>query len=137
MNVFWTRCSTAIAQLLSGDPQLWGIVGVSLSVSASALLIALLPALSTRFMLAYFRFPGRWAAISVLNSLLAVTTVVVGPPHLHLIPRSPYFIKILKSEALSSLILKCRRYVLSFPYLNNEILKISVLPSAVWTRLSL
>ncbi len=43
MNVFWTRCSTAIAQLLSGDPQLWGIVGVSLSVSASALLIALLP----------------------------------------------------------------------------------------------
>ena len=61
MNVFWTRCSTAIAQLLSGDPQLWAIVGVSLSVSASALLIALLPALSTRFMLAYFRFPGRWA----------------------------------------------------------------------------
>ena len=60
MNVFWTRCSTAIAQLLSGDPQLWGIVGVSLSVSASALLIALLPALSTRFMLAYFRFLGRW-----------------------------------------------------------------------------
>ena len=76
MNYFWTRCSTAIAQLLSGDPQLWGIVGVSLSVSASALL----PALSTRFMLAYFRFPGRWAAISVLNSLLAVPTVVVGPP---------------------------------------------------------
>ena len=78
MNVFWTRCSTAIAQLLSGDPQLWGIVGVSFSVSASALLIALLPALSTGFMLAYFRFPGRWAAISVLNSLLAVPTVVVG-----------------------------------------------------------
>tara|TARA_B110000444_G_scaffold190532_1_gene180175 strand:+ start:678 stop:917 length:240 start_codon:yes stop_codon:yes gene_type:complete len=60
MNDFWTRCSNAIAQLLSGDPQLWGIVGVSLSVSASALLIALLPALSTRFMLAYFRFLGRW-----------------------------------------------------------------------------
>ena len=61
MNDLWTTCSTAIAQLLSGDPQLWGIVGVSLSVSASALLIALLPALSTRFMLAYFRFLGRWA----------------------------------------------------------------------------
>ena len=60
MNDLWTTCSTAIAQLLSGDPQLWGIVGVSLSVSASALLIALLPALSTRFMLAYFRFLGRW-----------------------------------------------------------------------------
>ena len=78
MNVFWTRCSTAIAQLLSGDPQLWGIVGVSLSVSASALLIALLPALSTGFTLSYFRFPGRWAALRVLNSLLAVPTVVVG-----------------------------------------------------------
>ena len=78
MNDLWTTFSAAIGQLLSGDPALWGIVGVSFSVSASALLIALLPALSTGFMLAYFRFPGRWAAISILNSLLAVPTVVVG-----------------------------------------------------------
>ena len=72
MNDLWTTFSTAIAQLLSGDPELWGIVGVSFSVSASALLIALLPALSAGFTLAYFRFPGRWVAISLLNSLLAV-----------------------------------------------------------------
>jgi len=78
MDDLWTTFSTAISQLLSGDPELWGIVGVSFSVSASALLIALLPALSVGFMLAYFRFPGRWIAISVLNSLLAVPTVVVG-----------------------------------------------------------
>ena len=78
MNDLWTTFSTAIAQLLSGDPELWGIVGVSFSVSASALLIALLPALSAGFTLAYFRFPGRWVAISLLNSLLAVPTVVVG-----------------------------------------------------------
>ena len=78
MNDLWITFSTAIAQLLSGDPELWGIVGVSFSVSASALLIALLPALSAGFTLAYFRFPGRWVAISLLNSLLAVPTVVVG-----------------------------------------------------------
>jgi tungstate transport system permease protein len=52
MNDLWTTFSTAIAQLLSGDPELWGIVGVSFSVSASALLIALLPALSAGFTLA-------------------------------------------------------------------------------------
>ncbi len=85
MNDLWTTCVTAIIQLLSGDPLLWGIVGVSFSVSVSALLVALLPALSAGFVLAYFRFPGRWIAISLLNSLLAVPTVVVGPPHLHLI----------------------------------------------------
>ena len=34
--------------------------------------------LSAGFVLAYFRFPGRWIAISLLNSLLAVPTVVVG-----------------------------------------------------------
>ena len=78
MNDLWTTCVSAISQLLSGDPLLWGIVGVSFSVSVSALLVALIPALSAGFVLAYFRFPGRWIAISLLNSLLAVPTVVVG-----------------------------------------------------------
>ncbi|MDB9753244.1 ABC transporter permease [Oceanospirillaceae bacterium] len=78
MNDLWSTFSAAIAALLSGDPQLWSIVGVSFGVSASALLIALLPALTLGFVLAYFRFPGRWVIISLFNSLLAVPTVVVG-----------------------------------------------------------
>ena len=78
MTELWHTFLHALSQLLSGDEQLWGIVGVSFSVSLSALLIALLPALFMGFVLAYYRFPGRWMAISVLNSLLAVPTVVVG-----------------------------------------------------------
>ena len=78
MSELWQTLSAAIGQLLSLDPTLWGIVGVSFSVSVSALLIALLPALCTGFVLAYFRFPGRWLTISLVNSLLAVPTVVVG-----------------------------------------------------------
>ena len=49
MNNLWGTFSEAIAALLSGDPQLWSIVGVSFGVSASALLIALLPALTLGF----------------------------------------------------------------------------------------
>ncbi len=78
MDELWHTLIQAIAQLASGDENLWGIVGVSFSVSLSALLIALIPALSVGFVLAYYRFPGRWIAISIVNSLLAVPTVVVG-----------------------------------------------------------
>ena len=78
MDELWHTLIQAIAQLASGDENLWGIVGVSFSVSLSALLIALIPSLSVGFVLAYYRFPGRWIAISIVNSLLAVPTVVVG-----------------------------------------------------------
>ena len=68
----------AIGLLLSGDPGLWEIVGISMQVSGTALLIAIPPALLTAFLLAYARFPGRRLLIATFSTLLSVPAVVVG-----------------------------------------------------------
>ncbi len=78
MTEFMAIFASAVQQLLSGDPLIWHIVGVSFSVSLSAILIASLPALLISFSLAYYHFPGRWVIISLVNSLLGIPTVVVG-----------------------------------------------------------
>ncbi len=68
----------AVAMLLSGDTTLWGIVGVSFSVSLLAISLVLLPALLISFSLAYGRVPGRWFILSIVNTLQSVPTVVIG-----------------------------------------------------------
>ncbi|WP_434361428.1 ABC transporter permease [Parasalinivibrio latis] len=68
----------AVAMLLSGDTTLWGIVGVSFSVSLLAISLVLLPALLISFALAYGRVPGRWFILSIVNTLQSVPTVVIG-----------------------------------------------------------
>lgn len=68
----------AIYLLISGDADLWTIIGVSFQVSTTAILICIPPALVTAFILAYADFPGRRVLISVFNTLLAVPAVVIG-----------------------------------------------------------
>jgi tungstate transport system permease protein len=68
----------ALAMLLSGDPDLWSIVGISFGVSLRAILFIVPPALLLAFWLAYTRFPGRRVLLSTLQSLLSVPAVVVG-----------------------------------------------------------
>ncbi len=68
----------AIELLVSGDKQLWTIIGVSFRVSFIALLTAAIPAMLLGFILAYWRFPGRWFLLSMTHTLMAVPTVVVG-----------------------------------------------------------
>ena len=68
----------ALQLLLSGDPALWDIVGVSFRVSVTALLLATPPALLLAALLAFARFPGRRLLVSLFNTLLAVPAVVVG-----------------------------------------------------------
>ena len=67
-----------MALLFNGDAELWEIIGISFQVSSLAILIALLPALLTAFLLSYTRFPARRLLISVFNTLLSVPAVVVG-----------------------------------------------------------
>jgi tungstate transport system permease protein len=69
---------SALALLLSGNPGLWEIIGISFRVSLIAILAATPPALLTAFALAYLRFPGRRLLISINNTLLSVPAVVVG-----------------------------------------------------------
>lgn len=74
----WQTTLEALQLLISFDPQLWTIVTVSFSVSLSALMLVLVPSLLFAFILAYCDFPGRWLILSLVNTLQAVPTVVIG-----------------------------------------------------------
>jgi len=67
------------AQLISrADADLWRIVGLSLRVSSTACAIGALVGLCLGAWLAVAEFPGRGAAVWLVNSLLALPSVVVG-----------------------------------------------------------
>jgi ABC-type tungstate transport system substrate-binding protein len=67
------------AQLVTqGDAALWRIVGLSLRVSGAACLLGALIGLGLGTALAVARFPGQGAAVWLLNTLLALPSVVVG-----------------------------------------------------------
>jgi len=68
----------ALQLLLTGNPELWTIVGISFSVSFKAIVFTTPVALVLAFVLAYVDFPGNRLLLSMFNSLLSVPTVVVG-----------------------------------------------------------
>ena len=78
MSTLTESASTALALTLSSDPVLWTIVGRSLSVSATACVMACGVGLVLGAWLGVARFAGRGAVLAVLNTLLAVPSVVVG-----------------------------------------------------------
>lgn len=64
--------------MTSGDPGLWQIVGLSLAVSLSAVLIATVIGLPIGAALALGRFPGRDALTVTFNAAMGLPPVVVG-----------------------------------------------------------
>ncbi len=68
----------AIILLLTGDADIWNIIGISFKISTTAILITMIPAILIGFVLAYYHFPGRRLLISLFNTLLAIPAVVVG-----------------------------------------------------------
>ncbi len=78
MNELMEAFGTAVRLIVSLDPQLAEVVGLSLRVSLSAVLIATLLALPIGATVGILRFPGRRLAIILLNSLLGLPPVVVG-----------------------------------------------------------
>jgi tungstate transport system permease protein len=68
----------AFRLLFSGNPEMWGIVAVSLRVSLTALAVAAPIAVAAGYGLAVGRFHGRRALIVTLQALLSFPTVVVG-----------------------------------------------------------
>ncbi len=78
MDVLFTSTRDAFWLLLSGNTEIWEIVGISFRVSTTAILAAAPPALITAFFLAYGRFPGRRLLISIFNTFLSVPAVVIG-----------------------------------------------------------
>jgi tungstate transport system permease protein len=64
--------------VLSGDPGLYRIVGLSLLVSLSAVACAAIIGVPLGAMLALTRFPGRPAIIVIINALMGLPPVVAG-----------------------------------------------------------
>jgi len=78
MNTFTDSASTAISLITSLDPMLGGIVVRSLAVSATACVIASCLGLLLGAWLGVSRFKGRGAVLALLNTALALPSVVVG-----------------------------------------------------------
>ncbi len=69
---------SALHLVLTGDPALFAIVGLSLVVSLSAVIFAALIGVPFGALIALTRFHGREVAIVVLNALMGLPPVVVG-----------------------------------------------------------
>ncbi|MCA3564805.1 MAG: ABC transporter permease [Methylocystis sp.] len=70
--------ASAFSLIFSGDPQFLQIVGLSLRVTLSAVLLAALIGLPLGALLAVVRFPGRSAVIVLANGLMGLPPVVAG-----------------------------------------------------------
>lgn len=78
MTDFSSVVSTAFGLVTSGDPRLFEIVALSLTVSLSAVAIGCVIGIPLAAALATLSFPGRGAVITVVNSLMGLPPVVVG-----------------------------------------------------------
>ncbi|MDX1608673.1 MAG: ABC transporter permease, partial [Halofilum sp. (in: g-proteobacteria)] len=75
----FAQAFAAAARLLAAlDPELVGIVGLSLRISLTAVALSALLALPLGAALALLRFPGRSAVVVLLNALMGLPPVVVG-----------------------------------------------------------
>ena len=78
MSTMTQSVATALHLITSADAALWTIVVRSLAVSATACLLACGAGVVLGAWLGVARFAGRDAVLAVLNTLLAVPSVVVG-----------------------------------------------------------
>ncbi len=78
MGAFAQSLELAFQMITGADATLWRIVGLSLRVSASACVVGALLGLALGAWLAVARFRGHGLVVSLLNTLLALPSVVVG-----------------------------------------------------------
>lgn len=68
----------AIHLLLHGDPETYSAIFTTLQVSSLSIVASLLIGIPLGFLLGYFEFPGKRQIRAVVDTLLALPTVVVG-----------------------------------------------------------
>jgi len=78
MNSVADSLGLAASLITGSDPAVWAIVGLSLRVSGLACAVGALVGLWLGAWLAVARFPGHGALVWLLNTLLALPSVVVG-----------------------------------------------------------
>ena len=70
--------TSALQLVLGGDPALYAIVALSLTVSLGAVALAATVSLPFGALLALMRFPGRTSIVVVINAFMGLPPVVVG-----------------------------------------------------------
>ena len=78
MELLLSSFASAILLVWSLDPELLLIVKVSLKVSCVATVIAALAGIPLGFVIAFAEVPGKRVILVLLNTLLALPTVVIG-----------------------------------------------------------
>src|SRR5499426_4901585 len=78
MGLLGEALRQAGALLAGGDREIWGILWLSLQVSATAAAIALALGVPAGALLALTRFPGRGLVVSAVNTGMGLPPVVVG-----------------------------------------------------------
>jgi len=78
MNAFYDSAAQAWQMIVSADPVLWSVVGRSLAVSGVASALACGMGVVMGAVLGVADFRGRSGVVTLLNTLLAVPSVVVG-----------------------------------------------------------
>lgn len=68
----------AFLLLLSGDPELLGIIWLSFWISVAAIALTTPPSVAFGFLIAKKEFPGRRALVVLIQALLSFPTVVIG-----------------------------------------------------------
>lgn len=78
MNLFTDGFNEAINLLLSGNESVYSAITTTITVSSWSLLISLLIGLPLGFALGYYTFPGKGAVRTIVDTFLALPTVVIG-----------------------------------------------------------
>ena len=78
MDVIFDALGEAVSLLFSGDPYLWGIIGRSLQISGSSVILALLAGIPIGTWLGLTHFRGRGVVVALVNTGIALPPVVVG-----------------------------------------------------------
>jgi tungstate transport system permease protein len=78
MSLLLDGLRQALGLLIGGDHEVWSILALSLLVSGTATLVALLIGIPLGVLLALTRFTGRRLAVSAVNTGMGLPPVVVG-----------------------------------------------------------
>lgn len=78
MNEFSTELAGALRLVVTGDPELWEVIALSLRVSLSAVVIAAAIGLPVGALVGVRRLPFHGAIVVFLNTLMGLPPVVVG-----------------------------------------------------------
>lgn len=78
MELLWDGLRRGVELILGGDPDVVDITALSLRIAVTSTLLACLVGVPVGFVVGTTRFFGRRAALTVLNTMLAFPTVVVG-----------------------------------------------------------